>query len=129
LPLQKQPRADDVLRVRPSVRDGRDLRAVPLIERKDELKRFLRKDSFSLRFVDHLPTDSEKMLHYAVSTGMDGVVAKKAESIHRGGVSRQWLKSKTDSWHDGFQGCLNAACCSRSRAVPVRALAVADAAS
>jgi len=46
-------------------------------------------DRFSLRYVDYLPTEGLKMFEYAKQIGMEGVVAKKADAIYKGGVSRQ----------------------------------------
>jgi ATP-dependent DNA ligase len=64
--------------------NGRDLRALPLIERKARLKKS------HLRYVDYIETRGEAMYEHAVKIGLEGVVGKKADSQYIGGRRREW---------------------------------------
>jgi DNA ligase D-like protein (predicted ligase) len=72
---------------------GRDLRALPLGERKALLRELLRGGD-ALRYSDHLEGDGERFLRAACREGFEGVVAKRADSPYVGGRRREWLKIK-----------------------------------
>jgi bifunctional non-homologous end joining protein LigD len=74
---------------------GYDLRNLPLLVRKDFLKRIL-PNVGPLRFGDHIPTQGEALLAQVVARGLEGVVAKRAKSPYRSTRSRDWLKMKAD---------------------------------
>lgn len=74
--------------------NGRDLRPLPLIERKRRLKKLIALDHPMLRFVDYIETEGEFMFTHAVKVGMEGVVGKRVDSPYVGVRSRAWLKSK-----------------------------------
>ena len=74
---------------------GHDLRALPLLERKQLLKRLLPSVG-PLRFGDHIPEQGEALLAQIVARGLEGVVAKKANSPYRSKRSGDWLKIKQD---------------------------------
>jgi bifunctional non-homologous end joining protein LigD len=79
-------------------RDGRDLRALPLIERRRRLERLLaRADVPCLRLVEAFD-DGVKLLALADRHGLEGVVSKRKASPYRSGRSRDWLKIKTAAW-------------------------------
>lgn len=82
---------------------GRDLRGLPLIERKARLMKLIPKDHQRLRCVDHIETEGEFVYKHAVANGLEGVVAKRAESLYVGGRSRDWLKSKPAGYHKGWE--------------------------
>jgi len=73
--------------------DGRDLRRLPLRERKAELRRSL---SFHghVRFVPHRNEHGVEMYEQACRQGLEGIIAKRADSPYGGGRSRDWLKLK-----------------------------------
>ena len=74
---------------------GRDLTGLPLLRRKELLKKIL-PSSPKIRFSDHVGKDG--VLFYDVSRekGLEGIVAKYAQSAYETGRrSRQWLKVKT----------------------------------
>ena len=56
-----------------------------------------------LRFVSHIDTAGEAMFAHAVTMGIEGVVAKRADSPYKAGRSRDWLRFKQANWHDGFE--------------------------
>ncbi len=74
--------------------NGRDLRALPLLERKTRLRKLIGKDTPRLRYVDHIETEGELMFKHAVQIGIEGVVGKRADSPYIGGRSKHWLKTK-----------------------------------
>jgi bifunctional non-homologous end joining protein LigD len=76
--------------------DGRDVRALPLRERKRLLRGLL---SFRdpLRFTEHRDTDGEAYWREACGNGWEGIVAKRADSPYRPGRTRDWLKFKCEN--------------------------------
>ncbi|MCJ2050729.1 DNA ligase D [Methylobacterium sp. J-070] len=76
--------------------DGKDLRALPLIERKDLLLQSLDDagpDS-RIRFSEHLVEDGAAMARHACKLGLEGIVAKRADAAYRSGRSDLWRKVK-----------------------------------
>jgi len=78
----------DVLRL-----DRCDLTATPLRERKALLRRSL---TFAapLRFVQHRNERGEQLYREACRQGLEGLIAKRADSAYVHGRSRDWLKLK-----------------------------------
>jgi bifunctional non-homologous end joining protein LigD len=74
--------------------DGRDLRDVPLIERKACLILVGPGGDGPLRYGDHVLEHGEAFLAEACRQQLEGIVAKKRESRYVGGRSRDWLKIK-----------------------------------
>ena len=76
--------------------DGRDVRPLPLRERKRILRDLL---TFAgpLRFTEHVDTDGEAYYRQACASGWEGVIAKRADAPYRAGRSRDWLKFKCES--------------------------------
>jgi bifunctional non-homologous end joining protein LigD len=73
--------------------DGYDLRKVALSERKRLLQSILRPCPV-LRYSEHFAGAGEAMLEAARETGLEGVMAKHANSCYEPGRSREWLKLK-----------------------------------
>jgi bifunctional non-homologous end joining protein LigD len=73
--------------------DGHDLRSLPLLDRKECLKRFL---PFlgQVRYSDHIAKAGEAFFEAASERGLEGIVAKKANSRYVAGRSRDWIKIK-----------------------------------
>jgi bifunctional non-homologous end joining protein LigD len=73
--------------------DGEDLRRLPLRERKARLRRAL---SFQgpVRFTPHRNEHGEDLFREACEKGLEGVIAKRADSRYGSGRSRDWLKLK-----------------------------------
>ena len=76
--------------------DGRDVRPVPLRERKRILRDLL---TFAgpLQFTEHIDTDGKAYFRQACASGWEGVIAKRADAPYRAGRSRDWLKFKCES--------------------------------
>ena len=74
--------------------DGEDLRELPLRERKARLRRAL---DFKgpIRLNPHRKGEhGEELYREACRNGLEGVIAKRADSPYRGSRSRDWLKLK-----------------------------------
>jgi bifunctional non-homologous end joining protein LigD len=75
--------------------NGYDLRSVPLIERKKVLSSILH-PSVHLKPVEYFETDGESLFEASVSYGMEGIIAKRKDSLYETGQrSQKWLKIKT----------------------------------
>ena len=81
---------------------GHDLTALPLLRRKELLKKIL-PSTPKIRFSDHVR--KEGVLFYQVSKdkGVEGIIAKHSQSVYETGRrSRQWLKVKTRLTQEGL---------------------------
>jgi bifunctional non-homologous end joining protein LigD len=75
--------------------DGHDVRTMPLSERKKLLTHILPKSDI-LRFSEDIVADGEKLFKEMQRRGMEGMVAKRADSPYREDDRGQdWLKVKT----------------------------------
>ena len=70
-----------------------DLRPLPLTERKQFLVDVVPKIG-PLRMLDHIETHGEEFLEKVQAMGLEGIIAKKADSPYRKGRSGHWLKIK-----------------------------------
>ena len=82
--------------------NGRDLRPLSLIERKARLRNLIPEQTPRLQYVDYIETKGAAMFEQAVAMGMEGIIAKRADSPYKGGRSRDWLKMKRAGYHDGW---------------------------
>ena len=73
--------------------DGYDLRGVPLEQRKDTLRKILF-PSDRVRFSDHHREQGLELLEAARKQGLEGIVAKRRDSLYFGKRTPQWLKLK-----------------------------------
>lgn len=81
--------------------DGYDLRKLPLATRKDLLRQVLGLGSSgTLRSIDEVAERGEDLFAAVVQLGLEGVVAKKADSPYRAGYSSDWLKFRVDRTAD-----------------------------
>jgi bifunctional non-homologous end joining protein LigD len=75
--------------------DGRDLRALPIEERRQLLEALFEKATGPLSFSRAIAGDDlAKLLHVARASGLEGLVAKRRGSPYVGGHSSHWLKIK-----------------------------------
>ncbi len=74
---------------------GRDLRGVPLVERRALLQALLESSSSKhLRFSEAFEAPAEAMLASACKLGLEGVIAKRLDSTYVSRRSAAWLKLK-----------------------------------
>lgn len=80
---------------------GHDLTNLPLLKRKELLKKILPADQH-LKFSDHIWKEGVLFFQVVQAKGLEGIVAKHAPSTYRMGKrSRQWLKVKTQLTQEG----------------------------
>jgi len=79
--------------------DGYDMRPLPLVKRKAILQKIL-PTTGPLRYSEHFETDGEALYEKVVQLGLEGIVAKKADSKYRGSRSSDWLKIRADRTDD-----------------------------
>jgi bifunctional non-homologous end joining protein LigD len=80
---------------------GHDLTRLPLLRRKEILKRILPSGT-KLRFSDHVTSDGVLFFKVVKGQGLEGIVAKQAQSVYQPGKrSRQWLKVKRQLTQEG----------------------------
>ena len=74
--------------------DREDLRARPLIERKERLRKLLGKKPGLIRYSDHVEGSGRKFFELACKQGLEGIVSKRRDSAYTGGRGGAWLKTK-----------------------------------
>jgi bifunctional non-homologous end joining protein LigD len=78
--------------------DGVDLRALPLSERKRDLRRLCRKSRVPfMREVQTFPNGT-LLFDHCRKFGFEGVVSKRLASRYAGGPNRNWVKTKCPGW-------------------------------
>ena len=75
--------------------EGRDVRGLPLMERKSILRRLV-KPTGPIRLTPYRRRSGRAMYEEACRRGWEGVIAKRADSPYVGKRSRDWLKWKCD---------------------------------
>lgn len=75
--------------------NGRDLRGLPLRERKALLRKILSKNkSQKIRYSPHAHKEGRKAFQEACRQGLEGIVAKDQDQVYRGGRESDWVKVK-----------------------------------
>ena len=84
--------------------DGHDLRALALIRRKALLKQIL-PEGPAIRLSEHVEEHGVAFFHAAGKQGLEGIIAKEANSRYEPGRrSKQWLKIKTSMRQEAVIG-------------------------
>ncbi len=83
--------------------DGYDLRKVPLIERKRFLRRILVLEP-PVRVSEHVAGEGEELFRLASEQGLEGIIAKQANSPYCEGRCKNWLKVKATREVDAVIG-------------------------
>jgi bifunctional non-homologous end joining protein LigD len=73
--------------------EGRDLRQLPLRDRKQKLRKILKK-SGSVRFSEDLTGTAQEVLDHACKLGLEGLIGKQADSVYAAGRTKTWIKLK-----------------------------------
>ncbi|SFE02187.1 bifunctional non-homologous end joining protein LigD [Chitinophaga sp. CF118] len=80
--------------------DGHNLKQLPLTERRTILRSILPENDI-IRFSDTFNSTATEFLAAAGKLGMEGIIAKKADSIYvEGDRTRSWLKIKSNKRHE-----------------------------
>ena len=83
--------------------EGRDLRRLPLAERKRCLA-LLVPPRGVIRYCEHVVAEGSSFFEAVGELGLEGIVAKRAGSRYAGGRSREWLKVKAQRRGDFVVG-------------------------
>ena len=70
--------------------NGLDLRKLPLIERKAQLKKLV--DDTDIQFSDSFEVDGREMYAHACKVGLEGVVSKVRDSRYASGRGNDWVQ-------------------------------------
>jgi bifunctional non-homologous end joining protein LigD len=79
--------------------DNFDLRPLPLSQRKALLRQVVPQAGV-IRLLDHFEADGEVLYEQVQKLGLEGVVAKRADSPYKAGRSAIWLKIRTRRTED-----------------------------
>lgn len=79
--------------------EGHDLRDLPLSERKTYLRDLLPQTGL-IRFTDHIEAQGEALMLEVRKLGLEGIVAKDAQSRYTGGRSSAWQKIRIEHTED-----------------------------
>lgn len=75
--------------------NGKDLRRLPLDERKSMLTKLLKGSRHSgIVLNEHLEADGERAFWHACNLGFEGIVSKRRDSRYVSGRSKTWVKVK-----------------------------------
>jgi bifunctional non-homologous end joining protein LigD len=76
--------------------DGRELRSLPLSQRKQELERLVKRAGRKsiIKFSSHIQGKGPLVLKRACELGAEGIVSKRSDQPYRPGRNEGWLKSK-----------------------------------
>ena len=77
--------------------EGKDLRGLPLIERKKRLQSLLEKNGRPgkfLKYVEHLAEPGDAVLQSACRLNLEGIISKCASAPYQSGRTDTWLKAK-----------------------------------
>jgi len=87
--------------------DGMDLRRLPLVDRKEQLKALLEARSgknASIRYVEHFDAEGDKVLEAARDSELEGIVSKRLSAPYHSGRSDSWTKAKVRAGHEVVLG-------------------------
>lgn len=78
--------------------DDQDLRALPLLQRKQRLQALLAKtnaeENRTILFSEHWTGSGRKLLARACAMGLEGIIAKRGDEPYQPARTRSWLKIK-----------------------------------
>ncbi len=84
--------------------EGRDLRPLPLAQRKQELERVLQSlpdaSRARVRYLEHFVTPGAAVLESACRLSLEGVVSKRLDAPYESGRTGTWTKSKCRAGHE-----------------------------
>jgi bifunctional non-homologous end joining protein LigD len=78
--------------------DRKDVRNLPLVERKALLTRPVLRTADSHLYLSETFDDGVKLLAATEKMGLEGVVSKRLDARYRSGPLSDWIKVKTPSW-------------------------------
>ena len=82
----------------PARPDRKDLRSLPLIERKSILRSVISTACSSLLYVDHLETCGGKLFNICCKIDLEGIVVKHKHGKYVSGPETSWAKIRNPSY-------------------------------
>jgi bifunctional non-homologous end joining protein LigD len=104
--ISLRPALDSTLRISVSIRracwcafdlielDGKDLRSVPIEQRKRALVDVVARERDAIVLNVHYDCDGATVFKHACKLGCEGIVSKRLGSLYRSGRSPHWIKVK-----------------------------------
>jgi bifunctional non-homologous end joining protein LigD len=74
--------------------DGRDLRSLPLRQRKQRLEKLLDGAAQPLLYSSHVQGQGGEVFQHACDLKLEGIISKRADDRYHSGRTQSWLKSK-----------------------------------
>ncbi|WP_060586363.1 non-homologous end-joining DNA ligase [Ensifer sp. ENS07] len=74
--------------------DGRDLRSLPLSERRQLLEPIVAGRTGAIRFSEEVDADGAEFFRAACELGLEGIIAKRRDKPYHSGRRPEWLKIK-----------------------------------
>jgi ATP-dependent DNA ligase len=74
--------------------NGQSTAQLPLIERKERLKRLFKKEIQGLRYNEHVTGGGPRFREHACKLGLEGVISKRVDRAYAPGNRGIWVKSK-----------------------------------
>jgi bifunctional non-homologous end joining protein LigD len=87
--------------------DGKDLRKLPLIERKEKLESLIPNIHPRLRYSNHVRKDPEKFFDINCKQQLEGIVSKFADSPYISGKGEDWTQTKCSRTQEFIIGGFN----------------------
>ncbi len=80
--------------------NGKDLRLLPLLERKKMLKKLLRRKRSRIVYLDHVESDGRLFFEQVVKMDLEGIVCKRKDSPYKvtERPSQHWVKIKNPKY-------------------------------
>jgi len=80
--------------------NGKDLRVLPLVERKALLKRLLRRKRSRILYLDHVEADGRLLFEEIVKMNLEGIVCKRKDSPYKvtEKPSQYWITVKNPNY-------------------------------
>lgn len=74
--------------------NGKDLRSLPLLERKKMLKKLLSSSTPNIQYSDHVTEQGQDFYRLSCEHKLEGIVSKREDSPYHSGRNDLWVKTK-----------------------------------
>ena len=74
--------------------EGKDMKPLPLIERKERLEALLKNAAPPVQVADHVIGAGEALYRSLCGAGQEGIIAKRVDAPYRAGRTKSWVKVK-----------------------------------
>jgi bifunctional non-homologous end joining protein LigD len=82
---------------------GKSIAHLPLIERKEILRKIIKPDNKVIRYSDHIVEDGVELFNMVTARDLEGIIAKRADSAYLPGKrTRDWLKIKNHNTQEAI---------------------------